>query len=312
MENKCNQTNSYKNINFVLFEIIFLLLLNKIGAIYLIEINVNKIGYNQIFSDEYTGTMPDRIIFNERPLLIIDKIIYVQSLDNSIRLEWDNYFNNFTFMFSNLTSITHINMNFELQNNCNMSYMFYNCYNLKEFNYGISSVKSLTRIDMSKMFYNCSLLHTFKFNQLNLFNANTSYMFFNCQSLNSINFNSNIETNDMKGMFYNCISLENLNLANIKTNNYYIDVSYMFYNCYKMNNFIGPSGSIIIKEMKYMFYNCSSLNKVDFNYFKGASNSYINMSYLFYNCSNLEKIEGSFGNLYVSDASKMFYNCSSL
>ena len=78
-----NITNS-KIFNFILFEIIFLLLPNKIRTLKSIEIKVNKIGYNQIFGDEYTAPIPDRIIFNDRPLLILNKIIYVQSLGNSI------------------------------------------------------------------------------------------------------------------------------------------------------------------------------------------------------------------------------------
>ena len=306
---KINLSQKYSKIfNFILFEIIFLLLPKKIGSINLIEIKVNKIGYNQIFGDEYTDLIPDRIIFNERPLLILNKIIYVQSLDNSIYLEWDKSVNNFTFMFSNLTSITYINMNFELQNNFNMSYMFYNCYNLKDFIYDISNGKTLTSIDMSKMFYNCPLLKTFQFNKLKLNNVNTSYMFYNCKSLKTFASENIKIVNDMKAMFYNCKSLEEINLGGT-TSSSAIDISYMLYNCNKLTSFIIKS--IKIKEMKYMFYNCNSLNKVNFNFFIG-SNEYINMSYLFYNCKSLEEIEGDFKTFLISDTIKMFYNCNSL
>ena len=310
---KINLSQKYSKIfNYILFEIIFLLLPNKIRTINLIEIKVNKIGYNQIFGDEYTDLIPDRIIFNERPLLILNKIIYVHSLDNLIRLEWDKSVNNFTFMFSNLTSITYINMNFELQNNCNMSYMFYNCYNLKDFIYDISNGKTLTSIDMSKMFYNCPLLKTFQFNKLNLNNVNTSYMFYNCKSLKTLA-SENIKTvNNMKAMFYNSKSLEEINLGGATSSSYIIDISYMLYNCNKLTSFIIKS--IKIKEMKYMFYNCNSLNKVNFNFFSGSTgiNDYINMSYLFYNCKSLEEIEGDFKTFLISDTIKMFYKCTSL
>ena len=307
---KINLSQKYsKTINFFLFEMVFLLLPNIIISEFSIEIKVNKVGYNQIFSDEYKGPLPKRIIYNEIPILILNKKIEVNSLDNRISLIWNNFPGlNFSFMFSNLTSINYINMNFELQNNFNMSYMFYNCYNLEEFKYDIiNNDYSYSNIDMSKMFYNCSLLKTFNFNDLNLNNVNTSYMFFNCQSLKEINFNSDIESNDMKGMFYNCISLEEINLENIQTSNY-IDISYMFYNCNNMTSFI--INNIQIKEMKYMFYNCSSISTIELDFIN--STSPLNMSYLFYNCNSLEEIQGSFENLSISDTSKMFYNCTSL
>ena len=128
---KINLSQKYsKTINFFLFEIIFLLLPNIIISEFSIEIKVNKVGYNQIFSDEYKGPLPKRIIYNEIPILILNKKIEVNSSDNRIRLIWNNFPGlNFSFMFSNLTSINYINMNFELQSNCNMSYMFYNCFN---------------------------------------------------------------------------------------------------------------------------------------------------------------------------------------
>ena len=121
---KFNKSQTYsKMINIILFEVIFLLLPYLITANNLIEIRVNKIGYNQIFSDEYEGDFPSKILINEKPLLMINKIIDVPSLNHLIHLEWDNSLKNFSFMFSNLTSITSITMNFELQNDCNKSYM---------------------------------------------------------------------------------------------------------------------------------------------------------------------------------------------
>ena len=62
---RINLSQKYsKAINFILFEIIFLFLPNKITAKNLIEITVNNIGCNQIFGDEYTGSLPSKIIYN--------------------------------------------------------------------------------------------------------------------------------------------------------------------------------------------------------------------------------------------------------
>jgi len=303
------QKFSINYLFFILFEIIFLLMPKIITSINYIKIKVNQIGYNQIFSDGYIGPLPSKIIFNELPLLMLNKIININDTNKQIYLEWETPINDFSFMFSNLSSINSITMNFALQSNYKLSNMFYNCYNLEEFVYNKDNADSLDNIDMSKMFYNCSSLKSFNFQKLNLNNVNTSYMFYNCLNLNTFNFISySFNVNDIKGMFYNCISLEQIQLDNIQTSDF-IDVSYMFYNCSKLTSFI--SGNIRVNEMKYMFYNCSSLIELNMNYFIG-SNNYINMTNLFYNCYKLEKIEGGFDNLLIYDTSKMFYNCISL
>ena len=62
---KFNKSQTYsKMINIILFEVIFLLLPYLITATNLIEIRINKIGYNQIFSNEYKGEFPSKILIN--------------------------------------------------------------------------------------------------------------------------------------------------------------------------------------------------------------------------------------------------------
>ena len=129
--NNINLIQRYsKIISFILFEIIFLFLPKIITTINYMEIKVNQLGYNQIFSDVYTGPIPSKVLFDEMPFLLVNKIVYVESLDNPIYFEWKEPINDFSFMFSNLSSINSIKINFPLQNNCNMSNMFYNCSNL--------------------------------------------------------------------------------------------------------------------------------------------------------------------------------------
>ena len=313
-QNDINLIQRYSRvINIILFEIIFLFLPKRITTINYMEIKVNQLGYNQIFSDIYTGPMPSKVLYDEMPFLLVNKLVYVESLDNPIYFEWEDSIIDFSFMFNNITSINSIKINFPLPSNCNMSNMFSNCSNLNEFIYNIDSSSSIN-IDMNKMFYNCSSLKSFEFQKLKLNNANTSYMFFNCVNLDTFNFNYySFNVIDMKGMFYNCISLEEIKFETIGTNTY-IDTSYMFYNCSNLTSFIIINNNfncIKIKEIKYMFYNCTSLNKLNINYFINTNN-YINMTNLFCNCYSLTAIEGSFYNLLISDTSKMFYNCYSL
>ena len=104
-----------------------------------------------------------------------------------------------------------------LEGNCNMSYMFYNCYRLYEVKY-ISNDNPYLITDTISMFYNCISLPTFSFDDLNFgecssssgicsddnyFYRNMSYMFYNCQNLRTISLANDIKyVNDMQYMFY--------------------------------------------------------------------------------------------------------------
>ena len=325
-------------INFILIEIFFILLSIVIcNEQHYVEIKVNKIGYIQIISDEYKGILPNKIIIDNIILSEINKTININSTDNSILLIYNKAISDYSFMFSNLKNIVQVHMNNTFGKDNNMSYMFYNCYNLEIFTYEIDYSISHTIIDMKNMFYNCLSLQSFKFKDLYMdyskfyqtssydrqksqdvttdnydYNKiSMSYMFYNCQSLKSIYLDSNIRKYiiDMTKMFYNCFSLVSLNLAYIKTNSY-IDTSYMFYNCTNLEYFYSNNSDIDAKDMKNMFYNCISLKSVDLSGFNNYYNS-INMSNSFYNCYSLNTITG-FYNLYISDTDNMFYNCSCL
>ena len=313
---------NYKHVNIINYiSLIFILLLlpNKVLLLkeHYIEIKVNKKGYNQILSNEYTGVLPFTIINDEKPLFLDEqKEVYVNSKDDRIILEWTTRLNHFSYMFNNLTNIKSIKIYDLFGTNCDFSYMFKNCNNLESrtytTNYDYSSV-----IDYRGMFYNCSSLKSFYFHDLYnddndyfyYYYINMSYMFYNCLNLNSISFDSYYRyINDMRGLFYNCQSLTYINLEKIRTNSF-IDLSYMFYNCKKLISIDYYRFSV--KDIKYMFYNCASLKQIDIRKFNSPS-FYLNMSGFFYNCNNLETIYGNFSNLNIADTKEMFYNCISL
>ena len=346
-----NQGNS-KIINLILIEIILIILIKGNLSIeqHYIDIKVNEEGNNQILSDKYEGAPPSKILINGNDVSI-NKNVNVRSKDYTIRLIFQGYISQFSFMFSNLKTITYVNMYHMFGNDCNMSYMFYNCFNLTTFQYTSDYRLSNNIIDMRYMFYNCALLNSFLFQNLYMdyyenerksktvknettyyyikhYNyINLSYMFYNCNNLVLISFDSHSIKfiSDMKYMFYNCFSLTSLNLEKIKTNNY-IDLSYMFYNCSSLKNF--QNEGFHTKDMKHMFYNCSSLINININDFyvsccyerddlpcsscPSPSHYLINMAGLFYNCYNLLSVEGSFEHFYISDTKEMFYNCISL
>ena len=103
--------------------------------------------------------------------------IYVESPEHIIRLEWDNTLTNFAYMFSNLSSITSVKMNYISGYGCYLSYMFYNCNNLQNFSYTSYYNSSYVVRDTNSMFYNCSSLKTFSFN--NFYMSCNSYSYYN-------------------------------------------------------------------------------------------------------------------------------------
>ena len=330
----------YSNvINFILFEIISILLPKTIFSINFMEIKVNQIGYNQILSDNYNGILPIKVCINSIPKLLRNRKVYVESIDDLIYLEWpaSSYKIDVTYMFSNLTSITSVRMNiFGIDGN--MSYMFYNCNNLEQFTYTFYNNKNYIIKDMRSMFYNCYFLKSFDFSKIYLdfhtdtprivynktskknetvhyyyyYDINLSSMFYNCKSLESVNFGKRDISKiiDMNSMFYNCHTIKSINLTNFLTSTN-VNISYMFYNCSNLSIFTYKP--INIKDMKYTFYNCTLLNQINIDYFRSYSAAYyINMSNVFYNCIGLSTISGGFNYLYINDAREIFYNCISL
>ena len=96
-----------------LYLIIFLLSFPKIVVSldeHFMEIKVNKVGFNQILSDEYNSALPSKVFINNKIQLLKNKTVYINSIEDIIRLEWNNLLNNFSFMFNNLTNVKSIYM----------------------------------------------------------------------------------------------------------------------------------------------------------------------------------------------------------
>jgi len=85
-------------INFILIVIFFILLSIVIcNEQHYVEIKVNKIGYIQIISDEYKGILPNKIIIDNITLSEINKIININSTDNSILLIYNKAISDYSF-----------------------------------------------------------------------------------------------------------------------------------------------------------------------------------------------------------------------
>jgi len=313
--------NSY-SFNYLLYQYILLFLLKTVVSyipqIHYITLQVNKIGEQQIFSDEYDidGFYPAKIYINNQIQILRNKTVLIESVNDTIRIEWFNTNKNMAYMFANLQSITSITLNNMLNSagNNNMSNMFYNCQNLKKFNYeGTNTNYEIT--DVSKMFYNCISLTSISFmGYYRASNINVSYMFFNCINLKEIYFAYNLFVNDMRYMFYNCYYFRTIDLSKfnpISYNQKSVNMSYLFYNCYNLNSITKSSPKILTNDIQYMFYNCSNLKKISINFLQIDNST--NMSYLFYDCKNLEQITWNINKEYYpshpSDLRGMFFNC---
>ena len=135
-----------------------------------------------------------------------------------------------------------------------------------------------------------------------------SYMFADCSNLQSVKIiDDDIEyIVNMKGMFYNCVSLQSVSFQSsynyISRNS--IDLSYMFYNCKSFTTFDININYLKVSNAIEMFYNCISLGSFTFKpYFTDSS---INMRKMFYNCVKITNIELS---IYHYCGSGYGYSC---
>lgn len=118
-----------------------------------------------------------------------------------------------------------------------MSYMFYNCINLK--NLDLSNFDTSNVINMNAMFSECNNLVS-----LDLSNFDTSkvtdmsYMFSKCSMLTSLdvsNFNISKAIN-INNMFENCKSLVSLDLSSFDLSSYSNNLNNLFFGCSKLEN----------------------------------------------------------------------------
>ena len=302
ISNKKTDKNAKNNIykkasylfNIITIQFIFILLPKRIlsgdYSCY-ITLKVNNEGFNQVISSEHRGNLPSTILINNQIQKLLEyKTIYITNKNEEIKLIWNSDIGSLNHMFSNLSNIESINMNYIFNSNIDMSYFCYNCINLKNFTYS-TNVQS---------------------DELSNANINMSYAFYNCQKLSSIYFGKNKfgYVDDMRYMFYNCSILPSINISNFIFNSP-ANSSYMFYNCQSLMNAFFPS-DFKIKDMEWMFYNCkelNSLNSLDINNTQSPS---INISYAFKNCGKLSSIPINFNKAIVSDTIEAFSNCKLL
>ena len=142
-----------------------------------------------------------------------------------------------------------------------------------------------------------------------------AYWFGYCKKLKNIEgieFLNTENVKDMRGMFYECICLENLDLSKFDTKKV-TNMRNMFYNCQKLKNLdLSSFETDMVTNMESMFYNCILLNTLKLTN-KFNTQKVEDMCSMFNSCKELKTINLSgFDTQNVEDMSKMFNLCKSL
>ena len=142
-----------------------------------------------------------------------------------------------------------------------------------------------------------------------------AYWFGSCKKLRNIEgieFLNTENVKDMRGMFYECICLENLDLSKFDTKKV-TNMRNMFYNCQKLKTLdLSSFETDMVTNMESMFYNCILLNTLKLTN-KFNTQKVEDMCSMFNSCKELKTINLlGFDTQNVEDMRYMFNLCKSL
>lgn len=139
-------------------------------------------------------------------------------------------------MFENFKGTSLDLSNFDTSNVTDMSFMFFNCQNLKSLN--LSSFNTNKVTDMGFMFYECINLKTLDISKFNTENViDMSYMFMDCKNLKELDISSfyigNVKI--LNDIFFDCKSLETLKVSSDCLQFFSDYKKFLFGNCGNVN-----------------------------------------------------------------------------
>ena len=194
-------------------------------------------------------------------ITIIQSVIFDSSFTQARPKNTSRWF----YRLGSLSSIEGIE-NLNTSEVTDMSYMFNNCYGLK--NLDVSRFDTQNVNDMSYMFYNCNHL------------ANLAISEFDTQNVTN-----------MFNMFYNCKGLTNLDVSNFDTQNV-TNMGYMFNGCSGLTSLdVSNFDTQNVTNMSSMFNGCSGLTSLDVSNFNLSKISDSWNSIGFQNCSGLTSLK---------------------
>ncbi len=160
----------------------------------------------------------------------------------------------------------------------------------------------ITNVVFDKSFADCTTI------------TSTAYWFADCNWLTTIsglNYLNTSNVEDMKYMFYNCMSLSNLDLSSFVTDRVK-DMQALFYGCVDLSNLnLRTFNTANVTNMYGMFGFCTSLQELDLSNFD--TENVTNMLGMFWSCNSLTDIKVSkFNTSNVTNMYGMFAFCSGL
>ena len=175
----------------------------------------------------------------------------------------------------------------------NMSFMFYNCKNLKNI-IGIGELNLSNVEAIQSMFSGCESLVSLDISNWDVSNVGNMYCLFNeCKKLVSLNLSSWDVSSvyDMKYMFQNCYNLTNLYISEWDVSGVN-DMSFMFYCCKSLKSLDISNWNVQnTMDMDYMFYGCKLLSDMDISNWEPPINlKGFYATFMFNNCNNYHNI----------------------
>ena len=221
--------------------------------------------------------------------------------------------NNISFLFYNCENLKSLNIgSLDFENVTNSKYMFYHCGDLT--NLDVSKWNTSKVTDMSYMFYGCSSLTSLNVSHFDTRQVtDMSCMFSYCSKLAVLDLSSfnTSQVKGMGGMFNYCSALTSLDISNFDTSRV-TDMASMFENCRNLTILdVSNFDTSQVTIMYNMFRSCDKLTSLDVSHFD--TSQVTNMYYMFERCYSLTSLDVShFNTSKVTNMSAMFKECRSL
>jgi surface protein len=214
-----------------------------------------------------------------------------------------------SYMFYFCTSLQSIDLSsWGVSNVANMSNMFERCVSLQSIDLSSWDVSNVTK--MSNMFYYCTSLQSIDLSSWDVSNVtNMSNMFYRCKSLQSVDI-SNWDMRNataLDSMFYECTALKSVGISYVKLPvSPAASMGSMFYS---VSSTLDVSSVIVGGSLKGIFSSYKGTTIIGLENWDVSS--VVDMSSMFTNCTKLTSVEGirNWKPLSLQNTASMFYGC---
>ena len=253
----------------------------------IIKLEINKDIYSKkiklFYYDDYLEIVNDFIndkngytCNNYNGNWMIDSDYFTSNCKNKIEIFIKNKIYKLNSFFEKIENLISLDLtSLDTSNANDFNHMFSECKNLEEIK-GIEKFNTCKVVNMSYMFYNCYNLKYLDLSNFDTSNVNDlNHMFSGCFNLREIKGINNFNTNkviNMGSMFDKCNKLKYLDLSNFDTSNVN-NMGYMFNECIKLKYLDISNFNLTPKiNINNMFKDCNELENLNIlNFFEGKN-----------------------------------------